>query len=153
MQYFLAPVESLVFTSSLDRMTSTSPTPNLDGGYLPMPVTRARRIEAERREYQERQRLHYQAFPEYARGWHRPTPETASRICYDLLGLPLIEAPRGGGTTDSERVAYRIATEQAVVIALDAVICAGEAGRMATTNLVLIDAVSRYFSDWYRRIT
>src|SRR5262249_9315204 len=109
--------------------------PRSDAGYLPMPLTRARRLEAERREYRERQRRHHEAFPEYLRGWHRPTPETASRICYELLGLPLIAPPRERGT-DAELAADRLATEQAVVIALDAAIRAGEAGRMMTTNLL-----------------
>jgi len=107
------------------------------GRHLPMPVTRARRIEAEREVYRERQRLHQARFPDYVRGWHRPTSETASHICYDVLNLPLVSSPD------------RVAAEQAIVVALDAAITAGESGRMLTTNVVG-EELGRRWSDHYR---
>jgi len=47
--------------------------------HLPMPLTGARRIEAERRAYREAQRLHHAEHPDYAAGWRRPSDTTAAR--------------------------------------------------------------------------
>src|SRR5262249_20793465 len=80
----------------------------------------------------------------------RPTQQTASYICYELLNLPLIEPTSAKGLSDLKVAEYRIANEQAVVIALDAAITAAEWGQMLTSNLVLVDSVGRSFSDWYR---
>jgi hypothetical protein len=106
-----------------------------DGLYLPMPWTGARRIEAERREYLERQRLHCELFPDYNAGFRRPSVETTSRVRV-LLG---------------NRVGPELAEveQQALVAALDAALQAGEDGRLLTHNLVF-DAVAAGWSDHYR---
>ena len=67
--------------------------------YLPMPLTSARRIESERVVYRDLQRQHHAAFPDYARGWRRPSDTTATRV------LELISAdPTGADLTVTPRI-------------------------------------------------
>jgi len=100
--------------------------------WLPRPHTRERRIERARDDYRERQRQHHERFPDYEKGWGRPSPTTVGAIV-DLIkpDVPCGMLP-------------------ALVVALDAAIQAGEDGRLLTTNLVF-DAIAARWSDWYRQ--
>jgi hypothetical protein len=99
---------------------------------LPRPYTGERRIERARDDYRERQRRHLEQFPDYERGWGRPSKTTAEAV-RALLEITAIAAQ----------------VMQALVVALDAAVQAGEDRRMLTTNLVF-DAIAARWSDWYR---
>lgn len=122
---------------------------------LPMEYTGARRLG--RREwdrYRYCQARHRDQFPDYDRGWRRPTVETAERIWALLVPadldikisdlLPDYEWLRPNEVDDLGRQAM-----QALVVALDAARLAGDAGRMLTTNTVF-DALAATWSDHYR---
>lgn len=115
---------------------STAPSPNADGGFLPM-LWRGGRgpVGAEERaEYRERQRRHHEKFPEYVAGWRRPSDATVEAICA-FVG----DAARGLSPVE----------RQALVVVLDAAIQAGQDRRLLTHNLVF-DAVAATWSDNYR---
>jgi len=115
-----------------------APKPNADGGYLPWAWDGARRIESEREEYLVRQQLHRERFPDYASGWRRPSETTTARV-WKLVG----EAA-------TQIVSDLLAIERdALVIALDGAIQAGQDKRLFTHNLIF-DAVAAAYSDWYR---
>jgi hypothetical protein len=114
------------------------PKPNAHGTYLPMLWRGERRIENERLRYREAQRLHHKRFPDYVGGWRRPAKGTAARV-WSLVKKPA--AKKTGGLSDVER--------QALVIALDAAIQAGQDGRLLTHNLIFY-AVATAWSDHYR---
>src|SRR5438445_4795773 len=101
--------------------------------YLPMPLTRARRIESERVEYRDLQRRHHAEHPDYTRGWRRPSDATATVL--ELIGA---------NPTD-----LTVTEPLALVVVLDAAIQAGEDGRLLSHNLVF-DALATRWSDWYR---
>ncbi len=102
--------------------------------HLPMPLTSARRIEGERVAYREAQRRHHAAFPDYPRGWRRPTDATAACVVA-LVGV------------DPDTLTAM--EHQALVVVLDAAIQAGEDGRLLGHNLVF-DALAAGWSDHYR---
>src|SRR5262249_43144355 len=102
------------------RKKPNEPTPNADGTYLPMPWRGERRLEKkERSRYREAQQRHHARFPEYASGWRRPSELTTSRV-WDLVG----ESSKGiAGPLSAVEM-------QALVVALDAAIQAGQDGRL-----------------------
>ncbi|MGH7391931.1 MAG: DNA-directed RNA polymerase [Candidatus Rokuibacteriota bacterium] len=102
--------------------------------YLPMLLTGARRIEGERLAYREAQRLHHAAFPDYPRGWRRPSDTTAARVI-ELTGVNPAD--------------LTVTEHQALVVVLDAAIQAGEDGRLLGHNIIF-DALAAAWSDWYR---
>ena len=116
------------------KRSSIPPTPNDDGGYLPMPPIRAAHISpTERYEYRERQRLHAERFPDYEAGFRRASVTTAARACA-ILGR------HAASLSEVE--------QQALTAMLDATIQAGEDGRLLTANL-MFDVVAAGWSDHY----
>ena len=114
------------------------PAANADGGYLPMPWDGARRIENERIRYREAQRRHHELFPNYVEGWRRPS-ETTTEHVWALVG-----------DAATSMVGYLSPIErEALVVALDAAVQAGQDGRLLTHNLIF-DAVAAARSDHYR---
>jgi hypothetical protein len=121
------------------RKAEEKPRANGDGGYLPMPWDGARRIENERKRYRQAQRLHRELFPDYDAGWRRPSETTTKRV-WGLVASD-VTLTTGWLSSSIER--------QALVVALDAAIQAGQDGRLLTHNLVF-DAVAAAWSDNYR---
>lgn len=114
---------------------------------LPFVVRRGPLSKEERERYREHVAAHPD--PEYHGGWYRPTQKTAEAVWEllaprlrlkldDLLLSPAIRLPDD-----------KLTAKQALVVAVDAVVLAGQQGRMLTTNTVF-DALARHWSDHYR---
>lgn len=106
--------------------------------YLPMPWARARRLESDWREYRERRRRHLEAHPDYDRGWHRPTEDTARRIwklVADPMDLKIGDLlPRNKKLVPDEGEDLGLRVMQALVVALDAAVAAGERGGLKSDD-------------------
>ncbi len=102
-------------------------------GFLPRPYTGERRVERARDDYRELQRRHHELFPDYEKGWARPSTTTADAV-RTLLEIDVVVSS---------------SAMPVLVVALDAAIQAGEDGRMLTTNLAF-DAIAARWSDHYR---
>jgi hypothetical protein len=115
-----------------------------------MPYTGTRRIEEARRTYREHQARHHEKHPDYVNGWPRPCPETAADTWQTLIEAGA-RLRLGDLLPDYDRPAPEPGVaQQALCVALDAAIQAGEDGRMLTDNLVF-DVLARRWSDHYRK--
>jgi hypothetical protein len=131
-------------------------TPNTDGGWLPMPhAGRVKRLfEKEWREYHERRARHHAARSDYTRRFGRPTSGTAEKIWTQLTSIRKLRLgdllPDYDWLKPNEIAELEIGAQQALAVAVDAAILAGQRGRMLTTNAVF-DALAAHWSDHYRR--
>jgi hypothetical protein len=118
-----------------------------------MPYTGARRIESDWLDYRKLRGRHLKSNPNYDAGWHRPTALTAEKIWKLVarrLRLRLADLrPDHTWLQRDERAELTSQGKQALVVALDAAIIAGESGRMLTTNTIF-DALAARWSDHYR---
>jgi hypothetical protein len=146
--------------STAPRATKQDHKPGQDAGdsehgepqWSPMPFTGGRGGRKLSRDERVAYFKHLDAHPEYATystGSHRPTAKTAEAV-WSLL------APRLKLKLDDFLLARslrlpidEVTAKQALVVAIDAAVRAGERGRMLTTNTVF-DALGPHWSDHYR---
>src|SRR5262245_29417116 len=122
--------------------------------WSPMPFTGGRGGRKLSRDERVAYFKHLEAHPDYtiySTGFHRPSAKTAEAVwsllaprlklkLEDLLLAPSLRLPSD-----------ELSAKQALVVALDAAVRAGERGRMLTTNTVF-DALGPHWSDHYRFI-
>jgi hypothetical protein len=119
-----------------------------------MPWTGARTFG--RREWDEYRARHAQQLavnPDYDRWWRRPLEGTSNAI-FDHVAWerarPLADLiPHYKWLRDDDRASLARVAKQALAVALDAAVLAGERGRILTTN-VIADALCARWSDNYR---
>src|SRR5437867_2708734 len=118
---------------------------------LPMPWRGARTFgRREWDEYRERRSRHAAANPDYGAGRHLPTSTAADRM-FDLVawerGRRLADLiPNWKWLREDEREELKAVEKQALLVALDAAVMAGERGWVLTTNRVA-DALCARWSD------
>jgi len=108
------------------------------------------------KEYRLRRALHHDQFPDYERGWRRPTAPTATEtwtLLKSRLNLQVRELAPASYVRcldeDNDRRALDVTTRQALLVVLDHFLTMGRRRRIVTLNSVF-DALADRWSDHYR---